>query len=96
MPIDALPGCMDTKIYYNAHTVSFGWDGSFAWGNLKFRKGKNVEFTSNITHNIIKNVDFRNLAYCKYLNLYRCWKIKDVDFSTMSYLKVLVIWHSGI
>ena len=61
----------DTRALYKRDYANFGRDLSGEWGKLILKNNIVVEF-SNFNHDIIDGIDWRNLWYCKYLNLCGC------------------------
>ena len=78
MPVGAEAGGTCTKHLCKAESVGFGYDRSRSWGNIILKSNFKVKFVSYENWRTVENIQYRNLFYCKFLNLCECWKITEL------------------
>ena len=93
----AAAGVEDTMELYKKDYANFGYDRSGFWKELVLKNGTNVKFTNYLgRYGSIESIEWRNLNYCLYINLYNCGKVVSMDVSCLNNLKILIIWWSGL
>ena len=95
MPIAATEGAEDTRVLYKKDYANFG-TSSIHWDVFILKDGTNVKFANYLNRSSIKAIEWQNLIYCKFINLYNCSQITSIDLSCVKILRVLIIWWSGI